>query len=101
MKYCDRFWRNQLFRSWVDDLFLERRRTWESPNNYLLREEWSGLTEKAVHRKVPSCLEDASYFREPDLFDFRETSQSDANIRIISARKATKAEIKQYQESEI
>lgn len=57
-------------RSWADDLFQERRRTWESTSNYLMREGWSGLTEKADHRKVPSCLEDASYYRgEPDLFD--------------------------------
>lgn len=32
---------------------------------------------------------------------FRQSSLSESNIRIISARKATKAEIKQYQESEI
>lgn len=68
VKFPDRFRHNHLFRSWADDLFQERKRTWESTNDYLMREGWSGLTEKAIKREVPSFLEDGSHFREPDLW---------------------------------
>ncbi len=68
VKFPNRFWRNQLFKSWADDLFQERKRTWESTNNYLMQEGWMGLTDKAIRREVPYFLKDASGFREPDLF---------------------------------
>jgi len=68
LKFPERFHHNEAFQSWADDLFQERRRTWESTNNYLIREGWSGLTEKAINRKAPSFLEDASDFREPEMW---------------------------------
>jgi hypothetical protein len=58
----------QSFQSWAEVVFRERKRAWDATNYYLIQEGWSGLTDKAVHRKVPSCLEEASHYsREPSL----------------------------------
>jgi len=73
LKFPERFRNNELFRSWADAVFSERRKAWDSTNRYLIQEGWIGLSEKGVNRKVPYMLQDVSGILEPELWTVANT----------------------------
>lgn len=68
LKFPARFDNNKSFQSWAEAVFSERRKAWDSTNNYLIQEGWTGLSENAMKRKVPPDLEDMSSFSVPALW---------------------------------
>jgi hypothetical protein len=67
LKFPERFHSNELFRSWAEAVFSERRRALDSTNEQLIQEGWIGLTEHAMKRKAPSELENISGMSLPSL----------------------------------